>query len=85
VNSVTWGSFPGKEIITPTIIEEISFRAWSEEAFGIWSEWERCYPPGSASRGIVKNCKEESYLVNIIGHGYRDPEELWNILLAAGA
>ncbi|KAI9781015.1 MAG: hypothetical protein M1835_004371, partial [Candelina submexicana] len=40
VNAVTWGTFPGKEIITPTIIEQVSFRAWLEEAFGIWSEWQ---------------------------------------------
>ena len=38
-NAVTWGAFPGKEIVTPTIIEEVSFRAWAEEAFGIWGEW----------------------------------------------
>lgn len=28
VNSVTWASFPGKEIVTPTIVAEVSFRAW---------------------------------------------------------
>lgn len=28
VNSVTQASFPGKEIVTPTIVEEVSFRAW---------------------------------------------------------
>ena len=27
-NTVTWGIFPGKEIVQPTIIEEVSFRAW---------------------------------------------------------
>jgi hypothetical protein len=25
---VTWGVFPGKEIIQPTIVEAISFMAW---------------------------------------------------------
>ncbi|KAI7084833.1 methylenetetrahydrofolate reductase-like protein, partial [Hortaea werneckii] len=35
VNPVTWGTFAGKEIITPTIIEADSFKAWLEEAFGI--------------------------------------------------
>lgn len=28
VNAVTWGVFPGKEIITTTLIEEMSFAAW---------------------------------------------------------
>lgn len=27
-NTVTWGIFPGKEIVQTTIIEEVSFRAW---------------------------------------------------------
>jgi methylenetetrahydrofolate reductase (NADPH) len=27
-NTVTWGVFPGKEIVQPTIIEEVSFCAW---------------------------------------------------------
>lgn len=49
-NAVTWGAFPGKEIITPTIIEEVSFRAWAEEAFGIWREWANVYA-GRATAG----------------------------------
>ena len=27
-NAVTWGVFPNKEIIQPTIVEAISFMAW---------------------------------------------------------
>lgn len=27
-NAVTWGVFPGKEIIQPTIVEALSFMAW---------------------------------------------------------
>jgi methylenetetrahydrofolate reductase (NADPH) len=27
-NAVTWGVFPGKEIVQPTIIEHVSFDAW---------------------------------------------------------
>jgi hypothetical protein len=27
-NAVTWGVFPGKEIVQPTIVEAISFIAW---------------------------------------------------------
>ena len=43
VNAVTWGVFGGKEIVTTTLIEEMSFRAWSEEAFAIWKEWSLLY------------------------------------------
>lgn len=29
VNAVTWGVFGGKEIVTTTMIEEMSFKAWN--------------------------------------------------------
>ena len=83
VHSVTWGSFPGKEIISPTIIEGISFRAWADEAFGVWREWERCYPPGSRSREVVRACADDVWLVNVIGHVYQEPTMLWELLLGA--
>lgn len=27
-NAVTWGVFPGKEIIQPTVVDPISFVSW---------------------------------------------------------
>jgi len=27
-NAVTWGVFPGKEIVQPTVVETVSFMAW---------------------------------------------------------
>ncbi|KAH6703269.1 methylenetetrahydrofolate reductase-domain-containing protein [Leptodontidium sp. MPI-SDFR-AT-0119] len=80
-NAVTWGAFPGKEIITPTIIEEVSFRAWAEEAFGIWGEWGRVYPARSVSKRVVDGCREGYWLVNVIHHGYVEREGLWELLL----
>ncbi len=82
-NAVTWGAFPGKEIITPTIIEEVSFRAWAEEAFGIWGEWGRVYSgeKGKESKKVIEECTEGVWLVNIIHHGYVDGEGLWRLLL----
>lgn len=81
-NAVTWGTFPGKEIITPTIIEEVSFRAWAEEAFGIWGEWERVYAPGSESRRFIQGLRTDVWLVNIICHRYGGDEgdKLWQVL-----
>lgn len=83
VNSVTWGVFPGKEIVTPTMVEEISFRAWAEEAYGIWGEWERCYFAGNPSRDFLNRCKDEYLLVNVIGHAFREENALWEILMSA--
>ncbi|KAI8965720.1 MTHFR-domain-containing protein [Daldinia sp. FL1419] len=80
-NAVTWGVFPGKEIITPTIIEEVSFRAWSEEAFGIFAEWAQIYGKGSESEKLLEKARADSWLVNIIHHDFIDQDALWRLLL----
>lgn len=98
VHAVTWGMFPGKEIATATIVEEVSFRAWAEEAFGVWAEWARCVGGvgiceeggeeggsrnSSRAREFLKECKEGCWLVNVIGHEFRDGGNLWELLLEA--
>lgn len=83
VNPVTWGTFAGKEIITPTIIESVSFRAWQEEAFGIWSEWRRIYQPRSQSARLLADLKDGYWLVNIIHHDFVEKDALWEFLLEA--
>ncbi|KAH7318652.1 methylenetetrahydrofolate reductase 2 [Stachybotrys elegans] len=80
-NAVTWGVFPGKEIVTPTIIEEVSFRAWAEEAFGIWGEWAKVYRRDSPSEKLLNGIKADYWLVNIIHHDYVDGDSLWNLLM----
>ncbi|RSL53061.1 hypothetical protein CEP54_010593 [Fusarium duplospermum] len=79
-NAVTWGVFPGKEIITPTIIEEVSFRAWCEEAFGIWGEWAKVYGRGSDSEKLLSGIKDEYWLVNLIHHDFVEKDALWQVL-----
>jgi len=79
-NAVTWGVFPGKEIVTPTIIEEVSFKAWSEEAFGIWGEWAKIYGRGSESARLLEEVRRDTWLVNIIHHDYVERDALWELL-----
>lgn len=85
-NAVTWGVFPGKEIVTPTIIEEVSFRAWAEEAFGIWGEWSRVYSGSSdgkkKTREVIEGLKDDIWLVNVIHHEYVKAEGLWELLMS---
>jgi methylenetetrahydrofolate reductase (NADPH) len=81
VNPVTWGTFTGKEIITPTIIEAVSFKAWQEEAFGIWGEWQRIYKPGSESSKLLERIRKDYWLVSIIHHGFLEDGALWKDLL----
>ncbi|PGH27148.1 methylenetetrahydrofolate reductase [Polytolypa hystricis UAMH7299] len=96
VNAVTWGVFRGKEIITPTIIEEVSFRAWGEEAFRIWDEWKHIFPRASASEKFIGEMKGDVWLVCVVGQrfgaggeiGKEDRVEegnvLWRALAGAG-
>lgn len=37
VTTVTWGVFPGREVIQPTIVSLDTFRAWVGEAFELWA------------------------------------------------
>ena len=64
-NAVTWGVFPGKEIVQPTIVETISFLAWKDEAFRLGEDWAKCHPSGSISREIIGNIVDTWYLFNI--------------------
>ena len=64
-NAVTWGVFPGKEIVQPTIVETISFLAWKDEAFRLGSDWARCHPVSSPTRHLIDSIMENWYLVNI--------------------
>lgn len=103
VHAVTWGMFPGREIVTATMVEEVSFRAWAEEAFGIWAEWARHTGGGvEAITGVsgdqdgsgawekirakrfLRDCMEGCWLVNVIGHEFRNGGNLWSLLLEAG-
>ncbi|KYK55670.1 methylenetetrahydrofolate reductase 2 [Drechmeria coniospora] len=80
-NAVTWGVFPGKEIMTPTIVEEVSFRAWAEEAFGIWGEWASVYGRGSESEKLLNDLRDDCWLVNVIHHEFVEKEALWKLLI----
>jgi len=64
-NAVTWGVFPGKEIVQPTIVESISFLAWKDEAFRLGVDWARCYESNTPSRLLLEEIMDKWYLVNI--------------------
>ena len=64
-NAVTWGVFPGKEIVQPTIVESISFLAWKDEAYRLGSDWAKCHPASSPSRQLIDSIMEKWFLVNI--------------------
>lgn len=64
-NAVTWGVFPGKEIVQPTIVESVSFLAWRDEAFQLGMDWAHCFDSSSSSRKVIENIMTEWCLINI--------------------
>ncbi|WPK27059.1 hypothetical protein PUMCH_004430 [Australozyma saopauloensis] len=79
--AVTWGVFPSKEVLQPTIIDSHSFKAWNEEAFLLWIEWARCYKKGTKSYELLNNIYNTHYLVSIIHHDFTSELGLWEMLL----
>lgn len=80
-NAVTWGVFPNREVVQTTIVEEESFKAWRDESFSIWKEWQRLYKPDSASSKLMNKIHDEYCLVSIVHHDYFNQNRLWDVLL----
>ncbi|KAG0065574.1 hypothetical protein BGZ89_008199 [Linnemannia elongata] len=79
-NAVTWGVFVGKEIVQPTVVEVVSFVAWKDEAFELWSEWSKIYEPSSESAKVIDNIRDEWYLINIVHNDFQDQDGLFRVL-----
>lgn len=71
VNAVTWGVFPGREIIQPTVVDMDSFRVWKDEAFALWtSQWQAIYPRESESHQVIQRIRDTFYLCNIVENDF---------------
>ncbi|RYP75178.1 hypothetical protein DL770_007465 [Monosporascus sp. CRB-9-2] len=79
-NAVTWGVFPGKEIVQPTIVESISFLAWRDEAYRLGKDWAHCYDANSPSRVLIDKIMDEWYLVNIVNNDFHQPRTIFELL-----
>ncbi|KAF9269165.1 methylenetetrahydrofolate reduct [Marasmius fiardii PR-910] len=83
-NAVTWGVFPGKEIIQPTIVEAVSFMAWKDEAYELGQQWAKIYDSNSTSRKIISEFMDSSYLVNVVHNDFHDPDAIFKPFFKAG-
>ncbi|EJF64401.1 methylenetetrahydrofolate reduct [Dichomitus squalens LYAD-421 SS1] len=84
-NAVTWGVFPGKEIVQPTIVEAISFMAWKDEAYELGRQWAQFYEPDSSSRQLIDEMMSTYYLVNVVHNDYKKPDAIFEPFFKAGA
>ncbi|EIW79327.1 methylenetetrahydrofolate reduct [Coniophora puteana RWD-64-598 SS2] len=83
-NAVTWGVFPGKEIIQPTIVEAISFMAWKDEAYELGMKWADIYQKDSQAHKTITGIMGTSYLVNVVHNDFKDPEAIFQPFFKAG-
>lgn len=80
VTAVTWGVFPGIEVLQPTVVDPASFVVWKDEAFELWhTMWADLYPPDSPSRRLIDSMREELVLVNIVDNDFV-AGDLWAVL-----
>ncbi|KAM9855431.1 methylenetetrahydrofolate reductase (NADPH) [Aulostomus maculatus] len=80
-NAVTWGIFPGREIVQPTVVDPVSFMFWKDEAFALWIEqWAKLYEDESPSRMIIKYIHDNYFLVNLVDNDFPLENCLWQVI-----
>ncbi|XP_035989022.1 methylenetetrahydrofolate reductase isoform X2 [Fundulus heteroclitus] len=80
-NAVTWGIFPGREIVQPTVVDPVSFMYWKDEAFALWiEEWAKLYEDESPSRMIIKYIHDNYFLVNLVDNDFPLDNCLWQVI-----
>ncbi|KAI0924497.1 hypothetical protein AcW2_005371 [Taiwanofungus camphoratus] len=84
-NAVTWGVFPNKEIIQPTIVEAISFMAWKDEAYELGRQWAKYYEPDTPSRELISGVMDTYFLVNVVHNDFKKPGAIFDPFFKAGA
>lgn len=92
VTALTWGVFPNREIVQPTIFDPQAFLMWwAEEAFSLWKTvWLPLYKEGSpTSRALIEEIYDTYYLVAVIDNDFiggsstakEESRLLWNVML----
>lgn len=72
VCAVTWGVFPGREVVQPTVVDPVAFRSWKEEAFDLWlSQWGSLYEHGSRSYEVIRAIHDSYYLLCVVDNEYK--------------
>jgi methylenetetrahydrofolate reductase (NADPH) len=88
VTALTWGVFPNREILQPTIFDPDTFLIWAEEAFSLWtSMWQHLYEMESDSFDLIGTIRDTYFLVAIIDNDFVTQTEggkLWEALLEIG-
>ena len=70
--AVTWGVFPGREVLQPTVVDPEAFMVWKDEAFSLWLEqWAVLYDDESLSFDLLHNVHDTYMLVNVVDNNFQ--------------
>ncbi len=51
---MTWGVFPGREVLQPTVIDPDAFMVWKEECFALWlRHWAEIYDESTTASDVI--------------------------------
>lgn len=68
VSAVSWGVFPGSEIVEPYVSDLASFKLWAQEAFALWTaEFGAAFEEVPA---VLKEIQSSWVLVSVLSHDY---------------
>ena len=86
VTALTWGVFPNREILQPTVFDPETFTGvWAEEAFSLWKTmWLSLYEEDSDSYALIDEIYDTFYLVAIVDNEFQKNDALWKCLLEVG-
>ncbi len=78
VCALTWGVFPNREILQPTIYDSEVFLVWKDEAFEKWNQWIKIYRDDDVkspeSEEILTNVRDNYYLMTLVDNDYIMPQ-----------
>ncbi|KAI9500173.1 methylenetetrahydrofolate reductase (NAD(P)H) met13 [Coemansia spiralis] len=69
--ALTWGVFPGRSVVQPTLIDKMNFLAWRAEAFAAWREWAEMFSPESPEYLFLCETAAECWLVNVVDNEFK--------------
>ena len=73
--ALTWGLFPGKEVMQPTIMQKDALMAWKDEAFELWREWRNIYDTDSQTWQLLNEIHNNYSLVTVVHNDFTLPAD----------
>ncbi|AMD19811.1 HCL340Cp [Eremothecium sinecaudum] len=82
--AVTWGVFPGREVLQPTIVEKVSFIAWKEEFYRILDDWRLRFSANGDSKSaeLLQTIINDYALVTIVDNNFISNDDMIGKLLS---